>query len=91
MEAKNLYWKIAKSVLGNDLEIPAYSRSNGGGVRWKKYIDLDPFSQMKLVACYNGLAACCAREKDFESVRFFVICPLDLSHRKILNIGPDVV
>lgn len=66
-EAKNTYWKIAKSVLGNDLEIPTYSGSKGGGVRCKKYIDIDPFNRSNLVACYNGLAACCAREKDFES------------------------
>jgi hypothetical protein len=41
-------------------------------VRCKKYIGIDPFSRSNLVACYNGLAACCAREKDFESVRFFL-------------------
>jgi len=75
MEAKILYWKIAKSLLGNDLEIPIYSGTKGGGVRCKKYIDVDPFNRSNLVACYNGLAACCAQEKDFESVRFFLSFP----------------
>ena len=88
MEAKNLYWQIAKSALGNDLEIPAYSGGKGGGVRWKKYIDLDPFNRSNLVACYNGLAACCAREKDPESVRFFCSMPVGFVSSTNIELRP---
>ena len=68
-EAKALYWRNAKRLVGDQFQIPGISGSSGGGgLRSAQYTNMGHFERANLMGCCNGMAKCYIHEKDIESV-----------------------
>lgn len=82
VEATRRYRMAFQVIMGNDFEVPFWSKT--GGIVSQKYVRITDGQRIILMHCCNGIAQCRAKLKDLQGV-----CVFRFSTPTQLTYNPD--